>query len=96
MEGKRCMEDKIRNWLWSFLGSPLSILLIFGGWFSCIMALVCNSALLAFIGLGIIIFVYFLIMLLGVLDSRDFQRKYIKHNEELNEFREKMRGNNHE
>lgn len=60
------------------------------------MALVCNSALLAFIGLGIIIFVYFLIMLLGVLDSRDFQRKYIKHNEELNEFREKMRGNNHE
>lgn len=70
------MEDKIRNWLWSFLGSPLSILLIFGGWFSCIMALVCNSALLAFIGLGIIIFVYFLIMLLGVLDSRDFQRKY--------------------
>lgn len=90
------MEDKIRNWLWSFLGSPLSILLIFGGWFSCIMALVCNSALLAFIGLGIIIFVYFLIMLLGVLDSRDFQRKYIKHNEELNEFREKMRGNNHE
>lgn len=90
------IEDKIRNWLWSFLGSPLSILLIFGGWFSCIMALVCNSALLAFIGLGIIIFVYFLIMLLGVLDSRDFQRKYIKHNEELNEFREKMRGNNHE
>lgn len=90
------MEDKIRNWLWSFLGSPLSILLIFGGWFSCIMALVCNSALLAFIGLGIIIFVYCLIMLLGVLDSRDFQRKYIKHNEELNEFREKMRGNNHE
>ena len=90
------MEDKIRNWLWSFLGSPLSILLIFGGWFSCIMALVCYSALLAFIGLGIIIFVYFLIMLLGVLDSRDFQRKYIKHNEELNEFREKMRGNNHE
>lgn len=90
------MEDKIRNWLWSFLGSPLSILLIFGGWFSCIMALVCNGALLAFIGLGIIIFVYCLIMLLGVLDSRDFQRKYIKHNEELNEFREKMRGNNHE
>lgn len=90
------MEDKIRNWLWSFLGSPLSVLLIFGGWFSCIMALVCNSALLAFIGLGIIIFVCFLIMLLGVLDSRDFQRKYIKHNEELNEFREKMRGNNHE
>ena len=90
------MEDKIRNWLWSFLGNPLSILLIFGGWFSCIMVLVCNSALLAFIGLGIIIFVYFLIMLLGVLDSRDFQRKYIKHNEELNEFREKMRGNNHE
>lgn len=61
MEDKRCMEDKIRNYLWNFLGSPLSILLIFGGWFSCIMALVCNSALLAFVGLGIIIFVYFLI-----------------------------------
>lgn len=90
------MEDKIRNYLWNFLGSPLSILLIFGGWFSCIMALVCNSALLAFVGLGIIIFVYFLIILLGVLDARDFQRKYRKRIEELDEFREKMRGNNHE
>lgn len=90
------MEDKIRNYLWNFLGSPLTILLIFGGWFSCIMALVCNSALLAFVGLGIIIFVYFLIILLGVLDERDFQRKYRRHIEELDEFREKMRGNNHE
>lgn len=90
------MEDKIRNWLWNFLGSPLSILLIFGGWFSCIMSLVCNSALLAFVGLGIIIFVYFLIILLGVLDDRDFQRKCRKRIEELDEFREKMRGNNHE
>lgn len=26
------MEDKIRNLLWSFLSSPLSILLISGGW----------------------------------------------------------------
>lgn len=90
------MEDKIRNLLWSFLSSLLSILLISGGWFSCIMASVYNSALLAFIGLGIIIFVYFLIILLGVLDSRDFQRKSVKRIEELNEFREKMRGDNHE
>lgn len=90
------MEDKIRNLLWSFLSSPLSILLISGGWFSCIMAVVYNSALLAFIGLGIIIFVYFLIILLGVLDSIDFQRKSVKRIEELNEFREKMRGDNHE
>jgi|GEM_PF-5470499 hypothetical protein len=90
------MEDKIRNLLWSFLSSPLSILLIFGGWFSCIMALVYNSALLAFIGLGIIIFVYFLIILLDVLDSRDFQRKSVKRIEELNKFREKIRGSNHE
>lgn len=90
------MEDKIRNLLWSFLPSPLSTLAIFGGFFSCIMAPVYNSALLAFIGLGIIIFVYFLIILLGVLDSRDFQRKSAKRIEELNEFREKMRGDNHE
>lgn len=78
------------------LSSPLSILLIFGGWFSCIMALVYNGALLAFIGLGIIIFVYFLIILLDVLDSRDFQRKSAKRIEELNKFREKIRGDNHE
>lgn len=60
------------------------------------MAPVYNSALLAFIGLGIIIFVYFLTILLGVLDDRDFQRKSVKRIEELNEFREKMRGDNHE
>lgn len=47
-------------------------------------------------GLGIIIFVYFLIILLDVLDSRDFQRKIVKRIEELNEFREKMRGDNRE
>lgn len=90
------MEDKIRYWLWEFLGSPLSVLFILGGWFSCIMALVCNGALLVFVGLGIIIFVYFLIILLDALDNRDFQRKYRKRIKELDEFRERMRGDNHE
>lgn len=90
------MEDKIRNLLWSFLPSPLSTLAVFGGCFSCIMAPVYNSALLAFIGLGIIIFVYFLTILLSVLDSRDLQRKSVKRIEQLNNFREKMRGDNHE
>lgn len=90
------MEDKIRNLLWSFSSSPLSILLISGGWFSCIMAPVCNSVVLAIVGLGIIIFVFFLVILLGVLDDRDFQRKSAKRIKELDEFRERMRGGNHE
>ena len=90
------MEDKIRYLLWRFLGSPLSVLFLLGGWLSCILAVVCNSGLLAFVGLGIIIFVYFVIILLDVLDNRDFQRKSKKRIEDLNEFREKMRGGNHE
>ncbi len=90
------MEDKIRYWLWGFLGSPLSVLFILGGWFMCIMATVCNNAVLAVVGLGIIMFVYFLVILLGVLDDRDSQRKSVKRIEELDEFREKMRGDNHE
>lgn len=49
------MEDKIRNLLWAFVPGPLNVLLIFGGWFSCIMAPVCNSVVLAIVGLGIII-----------------------------------------
>lgn len=61
------MEDKIRNLLWSFLSSPLSILLISGGWFSCIMAPVYNSALLAFIGLGSLYLYIFLLFCLAYL-----------------------------
>lgn len=90
------MEDKIRYWLWEFLGSPLSVLFILGGWFMCIMATVCNNAVLAVVGLGIIMFVYFLVILLDALDNRDFQRKYRKRIKELDEFRERMRGDNHE
>ncbi len=90
------MEDKIRNLLWAFVPGPLNVLLIFGGWFSCIMAPVCNSVVLAIVGLGIIIFVFFLVILLGVLDDRDFQRKSAKRIKELDEFRERMRGGNHE
>lgn len=90
------MEDKIRNLLWAFVPGPLNVLLIFGGWFSCIMAPVCNSVVLAIVGLGIIIFVFFLVILLGVLDDRDFQRKSAKPIKELDEFRERMRGGNHE
>lgn len=67
------MEDKIRNLLWSFLPSQLSVLVILCGWFMCMMALVYNNGLLAFIGLGIIIFEYFLVILLGALDDRDSQ-----------------------
>lgn len=63
------MEDKIRNLLWAFVPGPLNVLLIFGGWFSCIMAPVCNSVVLAIVGLGIIIFVFFLVILLGVLKA---------------------------
>lgn len=90
------MEDKIRNLLWAFLAGPLSVLLIFGGSFSCVMASVCNSVLLAFIGFGIIIFVLCLVVLLGILDDRDYQRKSKKRIKELDEFRERMRGGNHE
>lgn len=90
------MEDKIRNLLWAFVPGPLSVLLIFGGCFSCVMAPVCNSVVLAIFGLGIIIFVFFLVVLLGVLDDRDYQRKSTKRIKELDEFRERMRGDNHE
>lgn len=90
------MEDKIRNLLWAFIPGPLNVLLIFGGWLSCIMAPVCNSVVLAIVGLGIIIFVFFLVILLGVLDDRDFQRKRRKRIKELDELREKMRGEKNE
>ena len=90
------MEDKIRYWLWGFLGSPLSVLFILGAGFTCIMSMIYKSYLLMFVGLGIIIFVYFLIILLDALDNRDFQRKYRKRIKELDEFRERMRGDNHE
>lgn len=90
------MEDKIRYWLWGFLDSPLSVLFILGAGFTCIMSIIYKSYLLMFVGLGIIIFVFFLVVLLGVLDDRDSQRKSVKRIEELDEFREKMRGDNHE
>lgn len=90
------MEDKIRYLLWRFLGSPLSVLFLLCAGFTCIMSMVYKSYLLMFVGLGIIIFVYFVIILLGVLDNRDFQRKSRKRIKELDEFREKMRGGNHE
>lgn len=86
------MEDKIRYLLWRFLGSPLSVLFLLGGGFSCIIATIYKSYLLMFVGLGIIIFVFFLVILLGVLDDRDSQRKSAKRIKELDEFREKMRG----
>lgn len=90
------MEDKIRYWLWGFLGSPLSVLFILGGWFMCIMSLVYKNSLLAVVGLGIIIFEYFLVILLGILDDRDCQRKSKERIKELDEFRERMRGEKNE
>lgn len=90
------MEDKIRNWLWKFLSSPLSVLFLLGAGFTCIMSMIYKSYLLMFVGLGIIIFVYFVIILLDVLDNRDFQRKSKKRIKELDEFRERMRDGNHE
>ena len=90
------MEDEIRNLLWAFLGSSLSALFILSGWFMCLIAPVCDRVVLAIVGLGIIISVLFLIVLLGVLDDRDYQRKSAKRIKELDEFGERMRGGNHE